>query len=191
MPLNFVSSGGGSPFIRYSVEDNEWVRSTAEGGLEAVEMEGATVIVDVENIQQGWLKLSGGREWVEWPNNDPTKCPRPSDAHKQGFSVMFYSSKLFGDEPAREFCTSGTGAIEFIKKLYGEAEKGFGKGQVPAIKITGSTKVKIGKGNTRIPEFEILKWVDRPDELGAGSSQPAPSAAQPVAASDDVDFDEI
>ena len=71
MPLNFVSSGGGSPFIRFSVEDNEWVRSTPEGDLQTVDMGSAPVLIDIENIQQGWLKLSGGRDWVIWPNNDP------------------------------------------------------------------------------------------------------------------------
>ena len=35
------------------------------------------VVIDIENVQLGWLKLSGGRDWVEWPNNDPTNTPKP------------------------------------------------------------------------------------------------------------------
>lgn len=196
MPLNFVSSGGGSPFIRFSVEDNEWVRSTPEGDLTTVEMTSAPVLIDIENIQQGWLKLSGGRDWIEWPNNDPQGVAKPSDMHKQGISVNFYSTKLFGDESTREFCTSGVGALEFIKKLYNACEDKFGKGEIPVVHITGSTKVKIGKGNSRIPDFEIKGWKPRPDDMGAESSSSleTPSAAASdtaQAASDDVNFDEI
>lgn len=197
MPLNFVSSGGGSPFIRFSVEDNEWVRSTPEGDLATVDMTSAPVLIDIENVQQGWLKLSGGRDWVEWPNNDPSGVAKPSDMHKQGISVNFYSTKLFGDEATREFCTSGVGALEFIKKLYGACEDKFGKGEIPVVHITGSTKVKIGKGNSRIPDFEVKGWKERPADMGAESSSSletpaaAPASDTATAASDDVDFDEI
>ena len=51
MPLNFVNSGGGSPFIRFSVEDNEWVRSTPEGDLTPIDMLSTPVVIDIENIQ--------------------------------------------------------------------------------------------------------------------------------------------
>ena len=197
MPLNFVSSGGGNPFIRFSVEDNEWCRSTPEGDLTTVDMTSAPVLIDIENVQQGWLKLSGGRDWVEWPGNDPSSTPKPSDQHKQGISVDFYSTKLFGDEPTREFCTSGVGSLEFIKKLYAACEDKFGKGEIPVVHITGSTKVKIGKGNSRIPDFEIKGWKARPDDMGAEtvtSQPPADVASDTTAqksASDDVNFDEI
>jgi len=196
MPLNFVNSGGGSPFVRFSVEENCWLRSTPDGDLVNVDMESAPVVVDIEQIQQGWLNLQGGRDWVEWPGNDVTKCPKPSDAHRQGISVQFYSTKLFGDEPVRELCSSQVGVLEFVKKLYNEAESKFGNGQVPAIKIGDAVRVKLGKGGSRIPSFEIVKWVDRPDALSADANpdvEPKVEAATvaAAAASDDVDFGEI
>ena len=75
----------------------------------------AAVVVDIENIQLGWLKLEGGRDWHPWPNNDPMKVAKPSDAHGQGFSVMFYSTKLFDDEPVRELSASGAGIRQFVQ----------------------------------------------------------------------------
>jgi hypothetical protein len=191
MALNFVSSGGGSPFIRFSVENNEWVMSSAGGELMPVDFT-SPVIIDVENTQQGWLKLDGGRDWIEWPNNQPTE--RPDDKYRQGFVLKFFSSKLFDDEPVRELSSNGAGMTVFLKSLYEQAEASgnFGSGKVPAVKILKATPVRIGKGPTKVPQFEIVKWVDRPDELGAGGdvavSQPTAAAAS--TSSGDDSFDE-
>jgi len=192
MALNFVSSGGGSPFLRFSVENNEWLMSSAGGELMPLDFT-SPVVIDIENVEQGWLKLDGGRDWISWPDNRPTE--KPSDLYRQGFVLKFYSSKLFDDEPVRELSSNGAGMTEFLKKLYAEAEASgnFGSGKVPAVKILKATPVRIGKGPTKIPQFEIVKWVDRPSELGAGgeavASQPAAAAAP--ATSDDDFSDEI
>lgn len=196
MGLNFVSTGGGSPFIRFSVENNEWLMSTATGDLEPIDWN-SPVVVDVESVQQGWLKLEGGRDWIEWPDNQPTE--KPNDMYRQGFVLKFYSSKLFDDEPVREFSASGAGVTEFLKKLYAESESSgnFGSGKVPAIKVLKATPVRIGKGPSKIPQFEIVKWVDRPDELGgeagekAVSAPTAATASKSNASSDDDFSDEI
>ena len=85
--------------------------------------------------------------------------------------------------------------------LYEEAEKAneFGSGKVPAVKITDGKKVKWGKNDSRVPQFEIVKWVNRPDELigedqeqeqkteNASSISPASQSGD---AKDDVDFNE-
>ena len=195
MPLNFINESTGAAFVRFSVEDNEWLRSSEGGNL--VEFDPSKgVVIDIENIQLGWLKLSGGRDWVEWPDNDPTNTPKPSDAHKQAFSVKLYSTKLFDDEPVRELCTSQQGMMMFIKKLHEEAENSgkMGKGEVPAVAIGKSKeKLKIGAGSTRVPPFEIVKWVDRPDELAGDAPAPAAKAPEPDTSStqgadDDVEF---
>ena len=201
MPLNFINENAGGAFVRYSVEDNEWSRSSATGDL--VEFDPSSgVAMDIEKIQLGWLKLSGGRDWVPWPKNDPQKCPKPSDAHKQGFSVKLYSTKLFEDEPVRELCTSQTGMNMFIRKVYDECEASgnFGKGKLPAIKIYKSKeKQKIGNGSTRVPPFEITKWIERPIALAdeneeSADGEPAPEVEVPRTvsrgASDDVSFDD-
>ena len=140
---------------------------------------------------------------MEWPNNDPTQGAKPSDAHKEGVSVDFYSTKLFGDEPVREFCSSQEGSKVFIKQLYDACEEKFGSGQVPIIKLTGSNKVKMGRGNTRIPTFEVVGWKDRPDDLDVGvagttidtssksAAKSAPVAEAESGSSGDINFDEI
>jgi len=196
MPLNFIQETGGNAYIRFMVTDNEWQMSGA-AGMETVDISTQAVIVDIENIQLGWLKLEGGRDWLPWPDNIPSNVAKPSDAHGQGFSVMFYSTKLFEDEPARELSASGAGIRQFVMDLHEEAEKSkeFGSGKVPAIKIGEAPRVKMGKNSSRVPKFEIVKWVNRPEALSGDVPPPektappiSPAASQSSGASDDVDF---
>jgi len=179
MPLTLLSGGGGKPFIRYSPSDDEWTRSCSEGEPVNVDFTGP-VIVDIEKTQMGWLKLMGGRDFQPWPNNEPVE--KPSHEHKQGFRVDFFSTKLFDDEPIREFSSSSAGVLNFIQDLYNkvEADGKFESGEVPVLKMLTAKKLRLGRGNTRIPQFEILKYVPRPEELEA-------EAQNVGAASDDID----
>ena len=194
MPLQFLQEGSGTPYVRYSVDENEWSQSLAEGGMSPLEYP-LDVVMDIENIQLGWLKLEGGRDWQPWPNNDPTQISKPTDLHRQGFSVKMFSTKVFGDQPVREFCANGAGVNMFIKEVYDACEaafKGEQKGKVPAIRITKAPKsLKIGKGTTKVPAFEVMTWVERPSELD-GASQPSNAPAKETTSSDgaadDVSF---
>jgi hypothetical protein len=181
MPLNFGSGGEVKPYIRFKPSINAWEMSSDDGAIE-FEMS-APVVIDVERIQLGWLLLGEGlREWQIWPDNKQTAKPDTDQEWKSGFLVSFFSKAMFGQdgqEPVREFNSSQTGSTEFIKKLYNQCEAEFGKGVVPVVKITGAAATKIGKGTTRIPTFELVKFVARPAELGGGEAAPEP-AAQPA-----------
>lgn len=202
MPLMLAAENSGMPFIRYSSNEDLWSRSTEESGMTDIDMvEGklpAPMIVDVENIQMGWLMLAvGQRDWQPFPSVNE-QIEKPSDDYKQGFSVKVYSKKLFDDAPLREFCSSGAGLLMFIQKLYNECESDFGKGKVPVVQIYKTPTMKLGKGNTRNPKYEIVKWVDRPEEMLAdapsveSNEQQSTTEAAPAAKSDDVfDDDEI
>lgn len=194
MPLNVISGGGGMPFLRFSIDDNEWGMSSQQGGdLIPIDWE-SPVLIDVENIDMGWLRLMGGRDFQEWPRDDsgihqPTE--KPGSDYKQAFRVLFYSSKLFDDEPVRELSSDRAGLLEFIRKLHDEAEPKFGKGQVPAVKMLKAMKVKLGKGNTKIPQFEIVGWKDRPEALEGGVSEPVEQTSALGGAEADDSFDDV
>lgn len=202
MPLMLQAENTGMPFIRYISNEDLWLHSTESGEMSEIDMKDgalpAPIIFDMENIEMGWLMLAvGQRDWKPFPSiNVPTE--KPSDEYKQGFSVKTYSTKLFGDEPLREFCASGAGIMMFIQRLYNECEPEFGKGKVPAVKILKTPSIKLGKGTSRNVQYEIVKWVDRPAEMLAdapsveSTEQQSPAEAAPAAKSDDVfDDDEI
>lgn len=190
MPLE-IGGGEVRPFIRYKASINSWEMSSADGGV--VEFEwNAPAVFDVEHIQLGWLHLAeGAREWSPWPNNKQT--PKPDEKEwKPGFVVQVYSKSLFGSDPVREYSSSATGNVEFIKKLYNQAEPEFGKGVVPVVKITGAKAERIGKGNTRIPLFAIEKFAPRPaDMAGEGAAPAKAQSAPPKAAAAPAEADEF
>lgn len=152
----------------------------------------APVVFDIQGLQLGWMKIdSMGREWEAWPSLTQ-RSPQPSDEHKIGFAIDVVSTKLFGEDSVREFSANTFGNLTFIQELYNQCEQApeFKEGKVPVVAITGSKAQKVGKGNTRIPEFEIKKWVDRPSELNDGevvvqsAPQPEPQPA-PAPVEDD------
>ena len=186
MPLNIGGGGGGGSFVRFKPSMNAWERS-GENGAEEFDFN-KPAIFDVENIELGWLLLdSNTREWKPWAAITKRE-PIPDEREwKQGFVLKVYSKELFGNDPVREFSGNGAGVMQFVKNLYDATEAEFGKGKVPVVKITGSKAEKMGKGNTRIIQFEVVKWVARPDVLGGVGAAPAPEP-EPAAQEDEVEF---
>lgn len=193
MPL-MIGGGEGKPYIRFSPSINSWEMSSPDGKTEFTW--DAPVVFDVHGLQLGWLKIDSlGRDWQPWPTLTQ-RTQTPGEEYKVGFKIDVMSNKLFGDEPVREFSANTFGPLQFISHLYDKCENAeeFKAGKSPVVQITGAKPTKIGKGNTRIPEFEIVKWVDRPSELTATHETVTPSvtatpkaapAPEPVAQSDD------
>jgi hypothetical protein len=96
-----------------------------------------------------------------------------------------FSTQMFGNEQVRQLGSNATGSVMFIQELYAEAEKHpeFAQGLTPIVQLSGSKALKVGKGNTRVPQFQIVKWVPRPaafDSQDAAPPAPAPRAAAPA-----------
>ena len=166
MPITDIKDGGGMPFIRYSIQEMRWYLSTEDKDMKEVKMT-SPVIIDIENVQQGWLQISSnGRDWVSWgKDNKPTE--KPSMEHKPGFMMNMYSTKMFEDAPVRQLSSNAVALNMFMKNLYNACEKtgNFGSGKVPAVLLLDAKRIKIGKGNSVELSFDIKSWVDRPEEL--------------------------
>ncbi len=191
MPLNIPMGGGdGTAYIRFKPTENAWFMSGPDGPQEFEFT--SDVLIDIENVQLGWLHLGVGiREWEDWPDNKQTKKPDEGE-FKAGAKLKLFSKKVFGDDdPVRELCTNQAGVIEFIKELYADAESKFQKEKVPVVEMTGSKPVKIGKGSTRIPQYTINKFVDRPDELVFTNGHDVGSTEQQDSANADDGKDEF
>jgi hypothetical protein len=177
MPLAIGGGGSSRPYIRFTPQGNAWLKST-DGGSPVEFAFDRDAAVDIQNIQLGWLLLdAGARDWQAWPNN--VRTSKPGATHSEGFSLAFMSKAMFGgDQPVRELCSSQAGVVTGIKALYDECEQHpeFAAGKTPIVRLTGAALVKMGKGNTRIPKFEIVKWVDRPAEFAEFVGSDAPQS---------------
>ena len=72
-----------------------------------------------------------------------------------------------------------------IQQIYAEWEKQADDSKVAVVQFNGANPVKVGRGSTTVPQFEIIKLIGRPNELDAVDTPP------PAAPSVDDDEDEF
>ncbi len=177
MPL-MLNSGGGDylGFVRYMASTSSWEMS-AEGGKQPFTFSKAAF--DFSNIETGWCAFEEGQgpQWVmDESLTKPAARPEGDAQWKRGFKIKLYSKDMFGDEPVREWATNSAGGTMAIQAVYAEWEKQADDSKVAVVQFNGATPTKVGRGSTTVPQFEIIKLVDRPAELAAGSTPPLPAA---------------
>jgi hypothetical protein len=191
--LNLSSGGGNGNFVRFSPQANAWTNSQGE------EIQLKKVIFDVDNVQTGWLLLGVGvRDWQ--PDAAVgRKGAQPTPEHKRGFNVTFYNKQL----GTCEWSSNGVGPNMGLEQLYVkcmEERKALplNESLVPVCEYKGSKLEKIGKGTTRIPQFDVVDWIARPagmdaggvEEVAAPAPAPAPAPVAKTAAQRAVDGDD-
>ena len=197
MNLNLSNSGGGNGnYIRFSPQANAWSNQDGEFILEKF-------VFDYENLQTGWMLIAVGIfEFIP----DATlgqKGAQPSADHKRGFKATFYN-KTMG---VAEFSANGAGANMGIDALWKQIQAQSPvdhAGKLPVVQYTGSRPEKVGKGSTRVPEFNVTGWVARPAALTDDNSggfdpeisapvpaKPAPTPVKAKPAPTPVDDDEM
>ena len=157
--LNLSSAGGSGNYIRFSPQANAWTNNLGE------EIQLKKVVFDIDAVQTGWLLLGVGvREW----NPDAElgrKGPQPTPEHTRGFIVKFYNKEI----GTVEWSSNGVGPNMGLEQMYTAcaAQRAANPGKMPVLEYTGSKLEKIGKGTTRIPNFTIVSWIDRPLGMSA------------------------
>ena len=161
MNLNLSGGGGSGNYIRFSPQLNAWSNQDGEFTLEKF-------VFDYENLQTGWMHIAVGIfEFIP----DATlgqKGAQPSPEHKRGFKAIFYNKSML----VAEFSANGAGANMGIESLYKQvsAQAAANAGKLPVVEYTGSRPEKVGKGSTRVPEFNVTGWVARPAALSDDNS---------------------
>ena len=153
--------------------------------------------MDLDSVQTGWLMIGAGvRDWQ--PDEVlGAKSQSPGEGYKRGFVVTLYSKEL----GLVDWSANAYGPCKGFEKIYNEADKAAGdnSGKLPVIEYVNSTAEKVGKGNTRVPNFKLVSWVARPAGMNAEDglesfAEPAPvpvrKAAKPAPAPvmDDEEF---
>ena len=179
MNLNLSSGGGSGNYIRYSPQVNAWTRKNEDGNY--IEFKFTQAVFDYENVQTGWMLIATGQYEFLADNTLGKKGAQPSPEHKRGFRATFYNKELGG---VVEYSANGAGAnmgLEALwKKVQAQAQDNAGK--LPVVEFKGATAVKVGKGTTRVPEFDVVKWVARPAAMqDGGADESSFDAPKPIA----------
>lgn len=169
-----LSSGGGN-YIRFSPSINAWQLGKDEIDLKKI-------VFDLDTIKTGWGMMAEGQapQWV-WDEAIGRRSARPDGEYKRGFAVRVW---LGPDRGWAEWSSTGTGSCMGFEALAAAAmaQKADNEGKVVACAYKGSTALKVGKGSTRTPTFEILGWIDRPaDDGDAEDEAPSPQRTAPPA----------
>ena len=171
--LNLSSGGGNGNYIRFSPQANAWTNSLGE------EIQLGKVVFDIDGVQTGWLELGVGvRDW-QADSELGKKGPQPSPNHKRGFILTLYNKTL----GTCEWSSNGVGPNIGLQNLYSEcaAQRAANAGKLPVLEYTGSKLEKIGKGTTRIPNFTIVSWIDKPAGMGQSDEEYTAQVAAPPA----------
>jgi hypothetical protein len=174
MNLNLSGGGGSGNYIRFSPQLNAWSNQDGEFTLEKF-------VFDYEKLQTGWMLIATGMFEFIPDDSLGRKGAQPSPEHKRGFKAIFYNKSML----VAEFSANGAGANMGIESLYKQvsAQAAANAGKLPVVEYTGSRPEKVGKGSTRVPEFNVTGWVARPAALSddnSGGFDPEVLAPVPV-----------
>jgi len=173
-------------YIRFKPSLNQWLVDGDEIDLKGL-------LIDPESLKTGWGKISEGvaPEW-SWDERAGVKGTQPSPDHKRGFSVMVYLK----DRGWREWTTTGSGPKMGLEAVWPQIHNGAAAnpGQVAKVKYNGATAQAVGKGQTRVPQFELVGWADKPEgdtpaPAPTPEPEPQPAPAPPAASSDGEDWE--
>jgi hypothetical protein len=153
--------------------------------------------MDLDSVQTGWLMIGAGvRDWQ--PDEVlGAKSQSPGEGYKRGFVVTLYNKEI----GLVDWSANAYGPCKGFEKIYSEAAKAApitNDGKLPVIEYVNSTAEKVGKGNTRVPNFKLVSWVARPAGMNADGEdfvepEPAPLPVRkakpaPAPVMDDEEF---
>ena len=185
------NNGSGNSYIRFAPQANAWTNRDSE------EIQLKKVVMDLDSVQTGWLMIGAGvRDWQ--PDEVlGAKSQSPGEGYKRGFVVTLYSKEL----GLVDWSANAYGPCKGFEKIYNECDKAAddNAGKLPVIEYVNSTAEKVGKGNTRVPNFKLAGWVARPAGMNADGDDfvepepvPAPvrkaSKPAPAPVMDDEEF---
>lgn len=181
---NGSGSGGGNftPIVKWDAKAGDFIvrhrKQTAAGEWENDDVDvqmPVKLIADLESVEVGWVA------YVPTPSFVMTKIggampAKPSDDHKMGFRVRLYNDEL----GLRELSSAAKTVVRALDELHDQyvAEAPAHEGKVPVVEIKGGKKIKVntpgGELSFKVPDWSIVGWTDRPEQMDGDSSGNAP-----------------
>lgn len=168
--------------------DGDWVTVKTE-----VTMRQPAFAVDFGRLETGWIFFSNvgplwsmafyGQPIPACPDSPGTNAKGKALRFKAGFRVPVIGGAIGG---MREFAGNAGALINGMNELHTAYEESVEAraGKIPLVKMTNVTEVRSGQSSNFQPVFTVVRYVDRPADLGPRTVPPpgAPIAALRVAA---------
>lgn len=148
---------GQSLYIKYKAQARVWAEKDGE-----FDMGKCKIICDMDSVKTGWIcwpEAGGGPEKV-WASALGEKIASPGRDFKMSFNCEF---SLNGERKVWE--SSQTGALMGFDALFDQMSAAREGNKLAQLQWEGAEPKQVGKGNTSIPKWSIIGWVDRPLEL--------------------------
>lgn len=181
-------AGNFMPVLKYDARAGRFFRvdrSDAGGTWQTDNVDvtqGFQAIFDLENIEVGYIRFAKGgapdfmmvRLGGAMPTRPDIRDDKGKPVYKQGFRFHVKLGKTAGGD-VREFASTAGVVIDALDALHSAYEAGRAEnpGKLPIVAMTTSTPVKSGESTNYAPNFEIVKWVDRPADLVGRAAPPA------------------
>lgn len=216
-----TESGGGNfvPTVKINSKQGRVYRVDRSQGADGWQTDEVEItnsfqfVPDLENIQVGWMFFKAGQApdlrmaklGEPMPDRPPGADADGKPNFKQGVRLLVKLGKECGGD-LREIAATAKSILGPIDKLHDEylANAKANPGKAPVVKLVGmkkiDTKTQHGTNTNFEPQFEIVRWIDRPDfNAPAAANETAPqtttqmkttsqAAPAPQPATDDEEF---
>lgn len=121
------------------------------------------IVLNIASLQTGWAYFALGMvpEFV-WDDEAGKPGLQPSPDYKRCFSIKVIDE----EDGSMDWSGAGYGSCAALEEIFGQIDtaRKENPNKFPILQYLGSEPKKIGKGNTRVPKFNLLGWA-APDAL--------------------------
>jgi hypothetical protein len=173
--------GSQAKYIAYKPQKDEWEYNDGEPTMDAF-------LLDPNSLKVGWGKITrGAPPEYKWRENITIPETAPGETGTDGWNVAMSLEIYLKDEGMFAWTTTAKGPIQGMHAIYSQvmALASSNEGKIPCLKYTGSEETS---WKSRIPQFEVLKWADKPadwNEAPAQEEAPEPEAEE---SNEDIPF---
>lgn len=166
--------------------DNAWIGFKPSVGIweaSGEEVKFTHMLLDPSSLKTGWIQIQQGvGPDCHWDEAVGKVGNRPSEDHRRGFQVMVYLK----EGGWHQWQQNQVGVLQGFATVWAEikAQMGSNEDKVAVIKYNNFEINSKGKGTTRIPKLELVKWQDYPKDEESASPPPPVKESTPAPSED-------
>jgi hypothetical protein len=150
MSILNLGTGSGN-YARYQPSTDQWFINKTEFALKQF-------YLDHGSVKTGWGLINEGMapDW-QWDTLLGVPLAQPTKEHRRGFSARVWIPGYGWVDWATNSTGSNMGFDSVFELVWGHKDSH--PGEFAEIQYTGSQPIRVGKGNTRKPLFQVSGWV--------------------------------